>query len=224
MKYFEDFENEHPKYDGWVEDCEWWKELNKDIPDFPTFKQWRKLKGIALKGIDCVKKCVECVDDMVQEVEKNDVFGYDQLDTGQHIIHEEVVCTRTEENPEQPENKEIVNISSDDSDEKNKSPEYKHDDVVLETHQPLETDLPVEEDKFELFLSEDEENTVLGYDVDEFCKNPMVAAIISDIERSYMYEYNSFPPEGMMHHLVKERIELQKKEPEQNLLDSNTME
>lgn len=230
MQYFIDFESQHPKYAGWVEECDWIKELNNDIPDFPTFKQWRKLKAIALKGIDCVKKYVECVDDIVQEVEKSDVFGHDQIDSSHDIIHEEVkssseeeVCTTVVKGQDHSVDKEIINISSDDNEENNKSPEYKHDDVILETHAELETEVPVEEDQFQLFLSDDEENTILGYDVGEFTNHPMIAAIVSDVERSYMYEYNSFPPEGMMYYLVKERIMLQNKEPEENLFENATM-
>lgn len=34
VQYYQDFDQQHPKYSGWVEDCEWYTELQKDIPDF----------------------------------------------------------------------------------------------------------------------------------------------------------------------------------------------
>lgn len=105
MQYYKDFDKQHPKCNGWVEDCDWRKELSNDIPDFPSFKDWRKLKGITLKGIDCIKKCVECVEEMVEEAEKAEILHKDEED-GKQIqedqpIDEEVNIT------------EVIEISSD---------------------------------------------------------------------------------------------------------------
>lgn len=77
----------------------------------------------------------------------------------------------------------------------------------MESHVPLETEIAVEEDQLQLYLSEDEETTVMGYAVGEYHDHPMIGAMITDIERDYLYTYNQFPPVGMMYHLVKERIE-----------------
>lgn len=82
--------------------------------------------------------------------------------------------------------------------------------------------LPVEEDKFQLYYSDDEQNTALGYDVGEYCNHPMIIAMITDIERSYMYEYNLLIPEGLMYYLIKDRINLQKKELAEKLFEDES--
>lgn len=222
LQYYKDFDQKHPKYEGWLEDCNWWEELNKDIPDYPTFKQWRKIKRITLQGIDAVKKCVECIDKMVEKDEPEEIYGEDQPDS--NIIIED----------ETPEKKipEVIQLSSDSMEDvqppqfkrvKLQSPDYKYDDVqipdVEESPTLLELDLPVEEDKFSLFLSQDEESTVMGYDVGEFKDHPMIIELITDIEHSYMYNYNTFVPEGLMYYLVKELVQLEKREPAEKLFD-----
>lgn len=221
MAYYIDFDKEHPKYCGWVEECDWWKELNRDLPDYPTFKQWRKIKGITLQGIDAVKKCVECVEQIIESDDTPEVYGSDQPDSSEKVESEKI----------QEKVPEVIQLSSDSSVEEMESqpkrmrlqsPDYKYDDVVMPEEEKsqslLETEVPVQQDNT-IFLSEDEDTTVLGYDVAEFKDHPMIIPIVQDIERSYMYNYNSFVPEGMMYTLVKQEIALQKREPADQLFD-----
>lgn len=66
-----------------------------------------------MKGIDCVKKCVERVDDIVKEAEKTDIFGYDQLDTAHQIADEEEKSSSLESiipDVEVQENKETPTV------------------------------------------------------------------------------------------------------------------
>lgn len=168
------------------------------------------------------QKCVECVEQIIESDETQEVYGSDQPDGSEKVESEKV----EEKVPE------VIQLSSDSSVEevesqpkriRLESPDYKYDDVVMpeEEQSPslLQTEVPVEEDKYTMFVSDDEEATVLGYDVGEFKDHLMIIPIVQDIERSYMYSYNSFVPEGMMYTLVKQEIALQKREPADQLFD-----
>lgn len=69
--YHEEFNETHPAYHGQdLDDCNWKDDLTQDIPDFPPWNTWKKIKKGAKDVVHAVKVCTGVVHDTMSCIEK----------------------------------------------------------------------------------------------------------------------------------------------------------